>query len=304
MDRVRALLLQEIRQREDQSGQKVMDVLRQRFFAGSPIGHDVLGTEETIGALQRSDLLEYWSDRYTANNMVVSIAGNFDWEQTMDQLARITASWPQGRGRMVMHEPEPRAGITVMKQDKTQEHLGFAFPAVAISDPHYYAGAVVAQALGGGSNSRLFREVREKRGLAYAAQARVDGLEKIGLYRIYVGTSAERAHESVEVVIDELRKLEQGGITEQELQLSKTRLKSQVIMRSESTSARMTSNLRSWWYEQKLRSLEEVEDEIDRVTLEEIDDLVKSLGITRNLAAAALGPRSEDELFGGILASP
>ena len=100
----------------------------------------------------------------------------------------------------------------------------------------YYTAALVAQALGGSSHSRLFQEVREKRGLAYAVQARFDGMERAGLMRVYVGTSAERAHESVEVVMQELRKLETDGITEDELRLSKTRLKSQLVMRSESTS--------------------------------------------------------------------
>jgi predicted Zn-dependent peptidase len=299
---VRTLLLQELRQREDQPAQKAFDAARQRLFAGSPLSHDVLGTEETIETLDRDDLMAYWQDRYTANNMVVSIAGNFSWEEVTDQLERITASWPQGRGRMVMHEPRPHAGVGVIRRDLAQENIGIAFPAVPYSDPHYYAAALFAQALGGSSNSRLFREVRERRGLAYAVQARFDGLEKAGLVRIYVGTSAEQAHESVEVILEELRKVEQTGITEEELRLSKTRLKSQLVMRSESTSARMMSNLRSWWFEHKLHSLHEVRDEIDHVTVEEITALVQSLQITANLAAVGLGPRSEEELFGGVLA--
>jgi predicted Zn-dependent peptidase len=190
----------------------------------------------------------------------------------------------------------------VIERDTTQENIGFAFPGVSIVDAHFYAAGLLAQTLGGSSNSRLFQEVREKRGLAYAIQARFDGMEKTGLFRVYVGTSADRAHESVEVIIDELRRLEQSGITEEELNLSKTRLKSQLVMRSESTGARMAANLRSWWFEQKLHSLQEIKDLIDHVTVDEIFDVVQSLGITRNLTAVALGPRSEDELFGGVLA--
>lgn len=299
---VRTLLLQELYQREDQPAQKVMDVLRQRFFAGSPISHDVLGTESTLSSIGRPDLQEYWSERYTANNMIVSIAGNFDWERTVEQLRSITASWSQGSGRMTMDKPAPQAGITVMQREAAQENIGFAFPCVSMTDPHYYAAALLSLALGGSSNSRLFREVRDNRGLAYAVQSRFDGLEKTGLIRIYVGTSAERAHESVEVVLDELQKLEAGGISEDELDIARTRLKSQVIMRSESTSSRMIANLRNWWYEGRLRSLDETKEEIDRVTVDEVNELVRSLGIRDNLAAVALGPRSEQELFGGVLA--
>lgn len=302
IESVRTLSLQELRQREDQPAQLVMDTLRQKLFAGSPISHDVLGTQENIQSLQRADLLRYWKSRYTANNMIISIAGNFDWEATIDQLARITASWPLGAGRMVMQAPATHVGVTVVQRDTTQENIGFGFPGLSVTDPHYYAAALLSQALGGSSNSRLFREVRDKRGLAYAVQSRFDGLEKTGLFRIYVGTSAERAHESVEVVLDELNKLEASGISADELALSKTRLKSQMVMRSESTSGRMAANLRSWWYEGRLRGLAEISERVDHVTVGEILNVLQSLHITDNINVAALGPRSEDELFGSVLA--
>lgn len=302
IDNVRTLLMQERRQREDRPAQKVMELLRQEFYAGSPSSHDTLGTEETIQALQRPDLIDYWTDRYTANNVVFSIAGNFDWDGLVEQLGRITASWPQGRGRMLMQEPVPQKRVVVITREAAQENIGFAFPGVSVTDPHYYAMALAVQALGGSSNSRLFQEVREKRGLAYAVQSRFDGLEKSGLVRVYCGTSAERAHESVEVILDELRRIAQDGITEEELGLSKTRLKSQVIMRSESTSSRMVANVRTWWFEQRLRSLQEIRERIDAVTVEEIAEVLQSLNIMDQLAAVAVGPRSEDELFGGVLA--
>lgn len=299
---VRMLLLQELLQREDQPAQRAFDAVRQEFFAGSPLGNDILGAQETIQGITREDILRYWEDRYTANNMVISIAGNFNWDEVIDQLERVTASWPLGRGRMIMHEPEPRSGFKVMQREATQENIGFAFPAVPVADPQYYVAALLSQALGGGSNSRLFQEVREKRGLAYSVQSRFDGLEKAGLIRVYVGTSVERAHESVEVIMEELRKLEQTGITEDELRLAKTRVKSQLVMRSESSSARMVANLRSWWFEQRLYSLQEVKDRVDRVTEGEVLNLVQGLDITHHLAGVALGPRSEEELFGSVLA--
>ncbi|GAC1323878.1 MAG: pitrilysin family protein [Chloroflexota bacterium] len=301
VENVRTLLLQELYQREDQPAQKVMDVLRQRFFAGSPMSHDVLGSEATVQVLTREDLQRYWSDRYTANNMVVSVAGSFDWPAVVDQLQRLTASWPTGVGRLSLDVPIPKPSITVLKRDATQENIGFAFPGVPVAHPRYYEAAVLSLALGGSSNSRLFREVRDNRGLAYAVQSRYDGMEKTGLVRIYVGTSTERAHESIEVVLDELRKLEAEGITEEELSLAQTRLKSQLIMRSESTSSRMVANLRNWWFEARLRTLEEIKAEVDQVTTESVADLLSSLHINDNVAAVALGPRSEQELFGGVL---
>ncbi|MGI8827736.1 MAG: M16 family metallopeptidase [Chloroflexota bacterium] len=304
VESVRTQLLQELLQREDQPAQKVMDVLRQEFFAGSPISHDVLGGEATVSVLTRADLCDYWTQRYTANNMVISVAGNFDWKIFVHHIRRLTEAWSQGRGRMVIDKPTPKTGITVMHRDAAQENIGFAFPCVSVSDPDYYAAALLSLCLGGSSYSRLFREVRDKRGLAYAVQSRFDGLEKTGLMRVYVGTSVDRAHESIEVVLDELRKLETEGIMEDELSTAKTRLKSQLIMRSESTSARMVANLRSWWFEGRLRPLQEIKEEIDTVGVDEIASLVRTMAVMDNLAAVALGPRSEEELFGGVTVQP
>jgi predicted Zn-dependent peptidase len=281
----------------------VMEFLRQEFYAGSPLSHDVLGTEESINALSRDDLLTYWRDRYTANNMVLSVAGNFDWEGLVEQLEALTSSWPQGTGRSTLQAPEPNAKVRVVQREAAQENIGFAFPGVAMADPAYYALALGIQALGGSSNSRLFQEVREKRGLAYAVQARFDGLERTGLVRIYCGTSADRAHESVEVILDELRKFERDGITDTELERSKTRLKSQLIMRSESTGSRMVANLRSWWFEERVRTLDEIKERIDSVRSQDVIEAIRSLNPMATIAAVAVGPRSEDELFGGVLAA-
>lgn len=302
VESVRALQLQEIRQREDRPAQKVMDSLRRQFFRGNPISNDVLGSEETVGALTRDTIEDYWRSRYTSGNMVVSVAGNFEWEAVIEQLQELTVGWPSHGGRSEPGVPDPHSGTLVSHKDSTQENLGFAFAAVPVADPEYYTAALVAQALGGSSHSRLFQEVREKRGLAYAVQARFDGMERAGMMRVYVGTSADRAHESVDVVLQELRKLESDGITEDELRLSKTRLKSQLVMRSESTLARMASNMRSWWFEEELYSLSDISERIDSADLPGVTDLLKRLSITDCMTAVALGPRSEEELFGGVMA--
>jgi predicted Zn-dependent peptidase len=301
LEQVRALMLQEIRQREDRPAQKVLDELRQKYFSGSPLSHDALGSEETISALSRADLLAYWRSRYSANNITISVAGNFEWDRLLDDLRERTAGWPQGAGRMSFAPPDVRAGMHAELRELSQEHIGFAFPGVPAADPQYYAGQLLSQILGGGVTSRLYRSVREERGLAYAVQSRFDGLERCGLFRIYVGTRVDRAPESVEVITSELRKLESNGVTEEELALAKTRVKSQFVMRSESTSARMMANLRSWWFEEALHDLEDVKWRIDAVTREDIADVIVRLGVTRNLAAFALGPRTEDELFGIVV---
>jgi predicted Zn-dependent peptidase len=301
MEGVRTVTLQELRQREDRPAQKVMDLIRRTFFGGSPLSNDHLGSEKTINAIRRDDVVTYWRDRYSANNVTVSLAGNFRWEEVVAQLRSRSAEWPLGRGRFEMEPPQPRSHIAAVEKDTAQEHVGLALPGVSATDPDYYAMSLVAQIFAGVSNSRLRVEVREKRGLAYAAQGRFDGLEKTGLFRIYVGTTSDRAHESVEVTLEQLRDLERHGVTEEELRLAKTRLKSQLVMRSESTAARMATNLRSWWFEEKLHPLDEIRQRIDAVTVEDIQDLLERLKMSSTVTAIGIGPRSELELFGRLL---
>jgi predicted Zn-dependent peptidase len=186
-------------------------------------------------------------------------------------------------------------------KDTAQEHIGLGLPGVSATDPDYFVMSLISQIFAGVSNSRLRVEVREKRGLAYAAQGRFDGLERAGLFRIYVGTSADRAHESVEVVLNELHKLERDGVMEDELRLAKTRLKSQLVMRSESTAARMATNLRSWWFEGRLHSLEDIRHRIDEVTRDNIQNLLDKLKMSETVTAIGIGPRKQDELFGGLI---
>lgn len=299
---VRPLLLQERLQREDRPPQKAMDMLRQLFFAGSPLGVDTLGTPDTLEILERGDLVGYWSSRFTANNILISLAGNFDWESSLERLEGVTDGWQNGDGRTRLSPPQTHGGVHVVLRESAQENIAFAFPGISVNDSRYYAAAVLAQVLGGSSNSRLYQEVREKNGLAYAIQARFDGLESTGLYRVYVGTTPDRAHQSVELILQELRKLEQHGITHDELSLAKIRLKSQLIMRSESTYARMGANLRSWWFEQRLYTLEDISRRIDAVTIDDVDVLAAGLGITDHLLGVAIGPQTEEQLFGGLIA--
>lgn len=302
VDSVRSLIQQERRQREDHAAHRVLEVARQEFYRDTPLGHDMLGTSESIDAMSRGDLVRFWTKYYGAANLIFSIAGNFDWSVLVDQLEEITSSWPTGSGPLTFASPETHGGVTILPKEIEQENIAMAFPGVPIGDPRYYAAALIAQALGGSMNSRLFQEVREKRGLAYGVQARLDGLSRSGLFRIYVGTGADRAHESIEVILAELEKLENEGLHPEELDLGKIRLKSSQVMRSESTSGRMVANLRSWWFEGRLKSPQEVQRLIDKVSLDDVNTLVRDLGIRKNLAIVALGPRSEDELFGGVFA--
>ena len=297
--KARDRILQEIAQIEDEPMRKVLDLLRREYFKGHPLGNEVTGTAETVSALARADLRSYWRRQYTAGNTILSVAGKVDFDQFTRQVEELCADWAAGEGAPMPPVPAPKRHAVVLHKESTQQHIGIGFPGVPVVSDDYYAMALMIATLGGSRNSRLFLEVREKRSLAYGIGAYYTPLKEAGFVRVYCGTTPEKAHQSVEVILDELAKLEQGGVTEDELRRAKTLLKSNVIMRSESTGARRRAIATSWWYEGRIRTLDEIRDAIDAVTTEGIKRLAGSLGMTTDVVLTAIGPRSEEELTGG-----
>jgi len=149
--------------------------------------------------------------------------------------------------------------------------------------------------------SRLFVEVREKRGLVYSVSAGLSSNKPIGALRIYAGTTPEQGHECLQVIVDELRKLQEEGITADELERAKVQLKSENVMRGEGSGARMGAIARSWWYERRMRTIQEVKEAIDAVTGEEVLNVLRRFSPLDPLTVAAIGPLDRDTLVGDTL---
>ncbi|HZR39515.1 MAG TPA: insulinase family protein, partial [Ktedonobacteraceae bacterium] len=198
-------------------------------------------------------------------------------------------------------EPNPTNSISLEFREGKQEHLALMAPFPRYTDPDYYAAMVIAEVLGGNMASRLFVEVREKRGLVYGVSAGLAGNKSIGAMRIYAGTTPEQGRECLQVIVNELHKLEQEGITSDELERAKVQLKSENIMRSEGSGARMGANARSWWYEHRVKTVQEVKDAIDAVTQEQVLNVLRRFSPLNPLALAAIGPLKEDELVSDTL---
>lgn len=299
--KARDRILQEIAQLEDNPMRKVLDLLRREYFAGHPLGNDVLGSVETITSLTREDLQEYWRRQYTAGNVVLAVAGKLDFDALVRQAEDLCGAWPAGQSAPMPPVPAPQPHALVVPKESAQQHIGLGFPGVAVGSDDYYAMALLAVTLGGSMNSRLFHEVREKRSLAYGIGASFVALKQTGMVRIYAGTVPEKADQTVAVILHELGKLERDGVTGDELHRAKTLLKSNVIMRSESSAVRRRAIGTAWWYEGRVRTLEEIKRQIDAVTTEQIKRLAGSLGMTTNVVLTAIGPRSEEELRGGTI---
>jgi predicted Zn-dependent peptidase len=298
---MRSVQLQDIRRRDDEPMRRIFDHVRERFYAGTHLGRPALGTRETVERLEPDHLRDFWRARYQPRGALFTIAGNFDWDHAVERVGAFLSGWEGDPPTSAPERPDPRAGVTIEQQEGNQEHIGMAFPFPTFGDPDYYAANVVSEIFGGGMTSRLFREVREKRGLVYSVAAIFAPNGAYGAEFLYGGTTPEKAHETVQVMMEELRHLGADGVSEDELARAKVQLKSELVMRGESSSARMGALARSWWFERKLTTIQQVREAIDAVTTEQIAGLLRRFPPTDRLVIAAIGPRTQDELIGDTL---
>lgn len=298
---MRAVQLQDIRRRDDEPMRRIFDLVRERFFAGSHLGRRGLGLRETVEALTAEDLRAFYHARYQPEGALFAIAGDFDWDHVVERVTALFGGWGGAAPASSTALPAPKTGVSVEIIEGNQEHIGMAFPFPIYGDPDYYAANVAMEILGGGMTSRLFREVREKRGLVYSVSAMFAPNGEYGAGYLYAGTSPEKSPETVKVLLDELRLLQSDGVTEEELSRAKTQLKSELVMRGESSAARMGALARSWWFERKLTTIQELKAAVDAVTTEQILALMRRYPPTTPLVIGAIGPRTQEELVGDAL---
>jgi predicted Zn-dependent peptidase len=233
--------------------------------------------------------------------VIFSIAGKFDWDHVVEQVQNLFGDWSGQAEPSPTQHPTPTSDIVLEHQEGKQEHLGLMSPFPHYTDPDYYAAQVISEVLGGNMASRLFVEVREKRGLVYGVSAGLLSNKYVGALRIYAGTTPEQGHECLEVIVNELRKLEQDGITTDELDRAKVQLMSENVMRGEGSGARMGALATSWKYEHKLRTIQEVKEAIDAVTKEQVLNVLHRFSPLNPLTVAAIGPLERDQLVGNTL---
>lgn len=281
-----ALALQDIQGLEDSPQDKVMIELRKRYYP-PPLNKDKNGTAEGVRAVTPRTLRDQYRRLFRPNGTILSVAGNVDWPRLKDQVERLFAAWPRGE------EAAPTVGRHApasdhIPKDTQQTQIAAAYPSVTMTSPDYFAARGAVGVLSSGMSSRLFTEVREKRGLCYSVYATHETLKDRGAVLAYAGTKAERAQETLDVMLGELRRL-RDGIEEDELDRVKAGLKTSLIMQQESTSARAGSIARDWYYLGRVRSFDEVRGEIDRLSTRAILDYLDRVPLA-GPTVVTLGP--------------
>lgn len=294
----RAVCIQEIRAIDDDLAQRTMIELRKRHY-GDPLGRIAEGDLETVSVIEQADIEQFVSQYYRPNGLILAVAGNFDFHQLRAHVAALFGDWQA----KTIAEPQPQApqhGMHHFPFDSNQTHIAIAFPGIPYSSPEYYKYRAAIGVLSDGMSSRLFREVREKRGLCYTVFASCHSVREQGAVVCYSGTSADRAQQTLDVLIEQLIELGRG-VEQSELDRLKVQIRSGLVMQQESCRSRSGSIAADWFHLGRVRSLDEINKTISDLTVESINEFLAN-NPPRGFDVVTLGPEPL-ELRDGISAT-
>jgi predicted Zn-dependent peptidase len=298
VDAERQVILEEINMHEDAPDELVHDMLSRTLWPHDPLGRPVLGTVRTITDMNRDQVRRFWKKHYVPGNFIVAAAGNLDHEElsrlvteNMDTGPEVAPGW--GPVRKGQHPPESSGDVAVRGRPTEQAHICVGAPGLPRSDPRRYAFGVVNDAIGGGMSSRLFQEIREKRGLAYSVYSYHALFAETGEFAIYAGTTPSKAQEVLDIIEHELEAVAEKGVTDNELDRAREHLKGSTMLALEETSGRMSRLGKSELAHGEILSLDDVIERIDAVTADDCRAIAAEV-LTRPRALAVIGPYEED----------
>jgi predicted Zn-dependent peptidase len=300
----REIVLEEIAMYEDDPQDRVFDVLGEAVFGDHPLGRAIIGRREVVAGTPATELRAFHTERYTSPRVVVAAAGSLDHErlvalveQTLGERAAATDRAADGMPVALPQGPQVRRRFVA--KDTEQYHVTLGAPGIARDDDRRFALRVLDGVLGGTSSSRLFQEVREKRGLAYSVYSFTSSYAGTGQVGLYLGTRPDNVATALKVVGAELDRLRADGITADELQRSKENVKGRVVLSLESTTSRMNRLGSSVLADMPVLTVDEVVERIDAVTLEDVAALARDLYAPDRLSAAGIG--ADEGLFRSAL---
>ncbi|GAB2722286.1 M16 family metallopeptidase [Paenibacillus thermoaerophilus] len=297
----RNVILEEISMYEDTPDDMVHDLIARAAFGDHPLGLTILGTEDNLLAMGQAELKAYIDQQYTSDRIVVSVAGNIDEEEVIALMERHFGDHPNTKGDIQAARPVFEGRILTHLKKTEQNHLCLSLPGCSLDDQDLYAAILVNNALGGGMSSRLFQEIREKRGLAYSVYSYHTGYTDSGVLTIYAGTAPKQTADVLEVTLGIMRDVVRNGLTDSELAKGKEQLKGSLILSLESTGSRMNRLGKNELLLGRHWTLDELLQRIQSVTQEQVRSVIDRL-FTGPVAAALVGP-SDDALkaLGGTI---
>jgi predicted Zn-dependent peptidase len=285
------VIQEEIKMVEDTPDDLVHEIFTQSYWRGHSLGRPILGTRQTVSAFNRRRLLEYFHRHYAPRNMVVAAAGHLEHAQVVELTEKEFGKLPAGPQTTVQPAPIPNPQIRYRhKKNLEQVHICIGTPAYPHAHERRFACYVLNTVLGGGMSSRLFQNVREKRGLVYAVFSGLSTFRDAGCLTVYAGTSTENMRQVIDLIVEELGRLKSDPLDDEELQRSKDYLKGSTLLSLESTMSRMSNLARQEMYFGRQISLDEIARLVDAVTADDVLPVARELFGPSRIALTVLGP--------------
>ncbi len=286
----RKVILEEIKMYEDCPEELVQDLLINNYWKNHPLGEFITGYNETVSNISKQDILNFMNSYYTPDNIVISICGNYNEKQTIDNVKKLTQNWSSKGLKEITKQVEIHPGIHIYKKDIEQTHIGLAARAVPLVDERRYALAIIDICLGDGMSSILFQEIREKRGLAYSIDTFESLHKNTGMFSIFSACDHNNAKEVLDLIINILDDFKSRDISAEELINAKMQLRGNLLIGLESTKYRASKNGRAQLYLDKTFTTEEICQSIEAITVEDINELCKYMFDKKYYGITILAP--------------
>lgn len=302
VEKERQVVLEELAMVADNPPQIVDLLLDSIMWPENPLGRDVAGTPESVGGIGRESMLNYLQEQYRPNNIVISVAGNIEHSEVVDQVTASLADWERGDTATFFPAPSTNGTRCAVRYKKTEQaHISIAMPALPLNHPDRHALSFLSAILGEGMSSRLFMELREKRGLVYDIHTYVSQFVDTGAFHVYTGVDPKNATEALKVVFAELALLENDGPTADELTKARELSKGRLLLRMEDTRS-----VSGWIGGQELllgrvRSVDDAVAEMDAVTIDDLRRVSREYIVPAKMHLAVVGPYRTDKRFAPLL---
>jgi predicted Zn-dependent peptidase len=293
----REVVLEEIAMYEDAPQELVHDLIADAVFGDHPLGRPVIGTAEVISSIPQEAIARYHDEMYVPSNIVVAAAGNIQHERIVELvqqgLERRNGNAPARANLRPPLVQAPPPQLRFQRKDTEQYHVCLAAPGISRSDRRRFAASLLDAILGGSASSRLFQEIREKRGMAYAVYSFISQYTDTGQIGVYLGTREDNLGDALAITAEQIADVAAGNLTAGELERAKENLKGRILLSMESTSTRMNRLGKSLITDSELLSLDRIVAEIDAVEAASVCELAAALLSSDRLSAACIGPSEE-----------
>lgn len=301
IERERPVILQEIGMVEDSPDEYVHVLTGRNFWGENPLGRSILGKPENIIRFDSETIKAFFHRLYQPDRIIISVAGNIDHTRFIELIGPAFESVQPGNGFPDRILPEPRALVDVNYRKLEQVHICLGTKGLRIGDPRRYAFSLLNTIVGGNMSSRLFQEIREKRGLAYAVYSFISSHVDTGMFGVYMGVDPKQAGETTELILDEIHKLNAEKVDSSELSGAKEYTKGSLMLASESTDNQMVRTAQNEIHFGRDISLQEVLEEIEAVTQDQILTLANELFQKKQMVLTLLGPLNKKKIFEKLL---